>query len=83
MCKIHISIQVIVADVDNINRAAADKDKRDESFFLNGIRHLANFYDFDASDDFDYSAFHRFLEQLDKNFTVMTKLREVSAYPVG
>lgn len=49
-----------------MNRAAADKDKRDESFFLNGNRRLANFYDFDASDDFDFSAFHRILEQLDR-----------------
>lgn len=62
-----------------MNRAAADNVKRDEAFFRNGIRHLAKLYHFDASDDFDYSAFHRILEQLDGHFTVMTTLRELSA----
>lgn len=40
-----------------MNRVAADNVKRNEAFHLNGIRHLAKLYDFDASDDFDYSAF--------------------------
>lgn len=66
-----------------MNRAAADKVKCDETFFFNSIRHLAKLYDFVTSDDFDYSAFHLILEQLYGNFTVMTKLREVSACPVG
>lgn len=58
--------------------ADADKEKRDEAFFLNGIKHLAKLYDFDAGEQFDYLAFQHILDGLDENFTVISKLREVS-----
>lgn len=58
-----ITIAVVVDVALFMNRAAAaDKVKDGEVFFLNGIRYSAKLYDFDASDDFDYLAFHRILK---------------------
>lgn len=55
-----------------------DKEGRDEAFFLKGVRNLGKLYDFDASEPFDFLGFQHILDQLDDNFDVTAKLKEVS-----
>lgn len=54
--------------------------ERDPEFFLNGIRQLGRLFDFDASDPYDYAGFGQILEELDQNFNISAKLKDVSVF---
>lgn len=63
----------------NQYRAAADKEKRDEAFFLDGLRNMGKLYDFDSeSDGFDFLSFQHILDELDENFNVTSLLKSVN-----
>lgn len=55
-----------------------DKQGRDEAFFLKGVQKLGRLYDFDGSESFDFLSFQHILDQLDDNFDIAAKLKEVS-----
>lgn len=69
---------VFSVNISFASRATLDKDGRNEEFFLKGIRRLANLYDFDEPDSFDFLGFQRILDQLDENFDVTSTLKAVS-----
>lgn len=54
--------------------------ERDPEFFLNGIRQLGKLFDFDASEPYDYAGFGQILEELDQNFNISAKLKDVSVF---
>lgn len=54
--------------------------ERDPEFFLNGIRQLGRLFDFDAFDPYDYAGFGQILEELDQNFNISAKLKDVSVF---
>lgn len=67
-----------MATVDLAFSAIVNKEGRDEAFFLKGVQNLAKLYDFDGSETFDFLGFQHILEQLDEDFDVAAKLKEVS-----
>lgn len=58
--------------------ATVNKEGRDEAFFLKGVQNLAKLYDFDGSETCDFLGFQHILDQLDEDFDVAAKLKEVS-----
>lgn len=59
-------------------RASLDEKGRDPEFFLKAIRQLGKLFDFDASEPYDYAGFGGIFEEVDQNFNISAKIREVS-----